>query len=140
MITTLSFVRLHEAAKLPRRPHRWDAGLDLSSVEVWTIGHGETAIVETGVAVAIPPGYVGLVQDRSSMGAAGTTRFGGVIDSGYSGPIRVVLHNTSREPMRVEVGQRIAQLVVVECLIAEPTWVDELPASDRGEGGFGSSG
>jgi dUTP pyrophosphatase len=136
--------RLHEAAVAPASAYAGDAGLDLVACERRELGPGERAVVPTGVAVALPDGYAGLVVPRSGLAARhGITIVNapGLIDAGYRGEIRVVLHNTDRrERFVVEPGMRIAQLVVVA--VAEPRLVEvgELPASDRGAAGFGSSG
>jgi dUTP pyrophosphatase len=104
---------------------------------------GERATVSTGVAVAIPSGYAGYVQPRSGLAADhGITMVNapGLVDSGYRGELRVILLNTDREePFEIEPGMRIAQLVVLSVPPVELRLVDELPASERGERGFGSS-
>jgi dUTP pyrophosphatase len=136
--------RLREDAVLPSRAYPGDAGLDLVSCERHEIGPGQRAMVGTGIAVAIPDGHAGWVTPRSGL----ATRHGitivntpGLVDAGYRGELRVILHNTDLEdPFVVEPGMRIAQLVVVAVPAAELREVDELPASERGEGGFGSSG
>jgi len=104
---------------------------------------GERAVVPTGVAVAIPPGYAGYVQPRSGLAAKhGITLVNspGLVDSGYRGELRIVLLNTDqREPFAIEPGMRIAQLVLLPVPPVELNVVDELPESERGERGFGSS-
>jgi dUTP pyrophosphatase len=101
-------------------------------------------VVGTGLAVAIPPGHAGLVVPRSGLAARhglGTVNAPGLIDPGYRGEVKVILLNTDRtEPVVVEPGMRIAQLVIVELPAVELVEVDELPPSERGEGGLGSSG
>jgi dUTP pyrophosphatase len=128
---------------LPARAYSGDAGLDLSACERVVLGPGERASVGTGVAVAIPPGYAGYVQPRSGLAAKhgiGMVNSPGLVDSGYRGELRVVLLNTDRERIfTVEPGMRIAQLVLVPVARAELRLVDELPDSERGERGFGSS-
>ena len=135
--------RLREDAVVPARAYEGDAGLDLAACEAVELGPGERAIICTGLAVAIPEGYGGFVQPRSGLAARhGITIVNspGLIDSGYRGEIQVVLLNTDRsEPFVVEPGMRIAQLVVLplpELAVAER---DELPESERGVRGFGSS-
>lgn len=136
--------RLAPGARLPARAHDDDAGLDLHAAETATIGPGERAAVGTGIAVAIPPGYAGLVLPRSGL----ALRYGialvnapGLIDAGYRGEIRVLLLNTDREhPFELEPGDRIAQLVIVALAPAEPVEVAELGESARGVDGFGSTG
>jgi dUTP pyrophosphatase len=135
--------RLHDAATLPIRAYEGDAGLDLAACERVELGPGERAVVATGLTVAIPDGHAGFVQPRSGLAANhGITILNtpGLVDSGYRGELKVVLLNTDRaEPFVVEPGMRIAQLVVVPVALPEPTEVGELPASERGEKGFGSS-
>ncbi len=136
--------RLRDDAVLPGRSYPGDAGLDLVACERHELGPGEQALVGTGIAVAIPPGHAGLVTPRSGLAAAhGITIVNtpGLVDSGYRGELRVILHNTDRRAtFVVEPGMRIAQLVVVAVAEAGLREVDELPASERGSGGFGSSG
>jgi dUTP diphosphatase len=136
--------RLREDAVLPARAYVGDAGLDLVACERHEIGPGERALVGTGVAVAIPEGYAGLVTPRSGLAVEhGITIVNapGVVDSGYRGELRVILHNTDRQAsFVVEPGMRIAQLLVVAVPEASLRDVDELPTSERGEGGLGSSG
>jgi dUTP pyrophosphatase len=140
----LPFVRLREEASLPSAQHAGDAGLDLRAAEGTKVGPGERAMVPTGVSVAIPPGHAGLVLPRSGLAARqGLTLANapGLIDAGYRGEVIVAVVNLDREePVVIEAGDRIAQLVVIEVPSVEPAWVDELPASDRGQGGFGSTG
>jgi dUTP pyrophosphatase len=135
--------RLHEDAVLPKQAYSGDAGLDLSACERVVIEPGEREAVGTGMAVAIPQGHAGLVTPRSGLAARhGLTIVNtpGLIDSGYRGELRVVLLNTDRsEPFTVEPGMRIAQLVVVPVPAVELVELDELPASERGVRGFGSS-
>ena len=139
----LPIQRLREDAVVPSRAYAGDAGLDLSSCERVELGPGERATVGTGLAVAIPDGYAGFVQPRSGLAAKhGLTVVNspGLVDSGYRGELKVVLLNTDvREAFVVEPGMRIAQLVVLEVPELDPVEVDELPASERGVRGFGSS-
>ena len=120
-----------------------DAGLDLAACDRIEIRPGERALVSTGLAVAIPEGFAGFVQPRSGLAAEhGITVLNtpGLIDPGYRGEVRVILHNAdARTPFVVEPGMRIAQLVVVPVAEIEPVEVEELPASERGVRGFGSS-
>jgi dUTP pyrophosphatase len=99
--------------------------------------------VPTGLAVAIPDGHAGLVVPRSGLAARhgiGVANGPGLIDAGYRGELKVILINHGQEPVSFERGERIAQLVVVPVLVGEVVEVDELPATDRGAGGFGSTG
>jgi len=135
--------RLRPDAALPARAYAGDAGFDLTACERVELGPGERAPVPTGLAVAIPEGYAGFVQPRSGLAARnGLTIVNtpGLIDSGYRGELVVILLNTDREvPFVVEPGMRIAQLVVLPVPEVELVDVDELPASERGVRGFGSS-
>jgi len=135
--------RLHDGATLPTRAYEGDAGLDLSACERVELGPGERAVVGTGLTVAIPDGHAGFVQPRSGLAARhGITILNtpGLVDSGYRGELKVVLLNTDRtEQFVIEPGMRIAQLVVVPVALPEPREVAELPDSERGEKGFGSS-
>ena len=139
----LAFRKLREDAVVPSRAYDGDAGLDLAACERVVLGAGERATVGTGLAVAIPGGYAGFVQPRSGLAARhGITIVNtpGLVDSGYRGELRIILHNTdAREPFVVEPGMRIAQLVVVPVAGVEPLEVEELPESERGVRGFGSS-
>ena len=131
---------LHESAKHPSKGHINDAGWDLYSSETVSIPAGATVLVSTGVAMAIPKGYAGLIWDRSSMGVKGIHRHAGVIDSGYRGEVKVCLHNTTQETYHVERGDRIAQLLIQESPTFVQHTVSELDSTSRGDGGFGSTG
>ena len=139
----LPVVRLREDAELPARAYLGDAGLDLTTCERVELRPGERAVVLTGIAVAIPEGYAGFVQPRSGLAARhgiAVVNSPGLIDSGYRGEIRVVILNTDRsETFVAEPGERIAQLVVLRVPVVEPVEVAELPPSERGARGFGSS-
>ena len=139
----LAIRRLRDDAILPERAHAGDAGLDLSACERVELAPGERGTVPTGLAVAIPEGFAGFVQPRSGLAARhGLTVVNspGLVDSGYRGELRVVLLNTdAREPFLVEPGMRIAQLVVLPVPELELVEVEELPESERGVRGFGSS-
>jgi len=142
-VIELSVTRLRAEATLPERAYAGDAGLDLATCERIELGPGERAVVPTGIAVAIPEGFAGFVQPRSGLAVRhgiAVVNSPGLIDSGYRGEIRVVLLNTDRErPFVAEPGERIAQLVVLPVPELELVEVDELPASERGVRGFGSS-
>ena len=135
--------RLRDDAVLPERAYAGDAGLDLAACDRVELPPGERATVGTGVAVAIPDGYAGFVQPRSGLAMRhGITILNtpGLVDPGYRGELRVVLLNTdARDPFVVEPGMRIAQLVIVPVAAVDPLVVDELPQSERGVRGFGSS-
>jgi dUTP diphosphatase len=142
-LTELPMKRLRDGATLPTQAYEGDAGLDLAACEQVELGPGERAVVSTGLAVAIPEGHAGFVQPRSGLAARhgiAVVNSPGLVDAGYRGELKVVLLNTDREePFLVEPGMRIAQLVVVPVVLTEPSEVAELPASERGEKGFGSS-
>jgi dUTP pyrophosphatase len=136
--------RLDPAATLPARAHDGDAGLDLCACEAVTVWAGERATVRTGLALEIPPGHAGLVLPRSGLAARhgiALVNSPGLIDSGYRGEVRVLLLNTDGEThFEVSSGDRIAQLLLVPFATAEAVEVEELAASERGDGGFGSTG
>lgn len=141
---TLPVRRLDAAAMLPTRAHDGDAGYDLYAIEHVTLEPGERAMVRTGIAIALPPGHAGLVMPRSGLAAKhgiSIVNAPGLIDEGYRGELKVLLLNTDRvEPFTVAPGDRIAQLVLVEVSTPKVVEVDELTATMRGDGGFGSSG
>jgi dUTP pyrophosphatase len=143
-VIELPITRLRADAVLPARAYHGDAGLDLSACERVELGPGERAVVGTGLAVAIPDGYAGFVQPRSGLADRhGITIVNspGLIDSGYRGELKVILLNTDRlHPFVVEPGMRVAQLVVLEVPGIELEEVEELPATERGVRGHGSSG
>lgn len=125
----------------PAYKHPGDAGLDIFSPESFVLQPGERRMVPTGWSLALPEGYVSLIWDRSGIAAKnGITNLAGVIEWSYRGEYGVVLLNTSAEPYEVKAGDRIAQLLIQPIATAELQEVDDLPASIRGEGGFGSSG
>jgi dUTP pyrophosphatase len=143
-VERLDIKRLHPDAVLPARAHPGDAGLDLCAVDGVELPPGGRAAVPTGVAVAIAPGWAGLVVPRSGLARRhGVTvaNAPGLIDAGYRGEVQVLLVNLSDEPHLVAPGDRVAQLVLVPVATCAAEWTDELPSSDgRGEGGFGSTG
>lgn len=125
---------------LPQRAHPTDAGADLRSTETCEISPGEQKLIDTGVAVKIPEGYAGFVFNRSSQGKKGITipHSVGVIDSDYRGNIKVILKNTSQDAYKIDVGDKIAQLVVMPVLLCG--FVDAWNDTKRGTNGFGSTG
>jgi dUTP pyrophosphatase len=139
----LPIQKLRDDAVVPTRAYAGDAGLDLAACERLELAPGERALVGTGLAIAIPDGYAGYVQPRSGLAAKhGITIVNtpGLVDSGYRGELKVILLNTdAREPFVIEPGMRIAQLVVLPIPEVVPVEMDELPSSERGERGFGSS-
>ena len=143
-MTTLPVRRLDPGLPLPAYQHAGDAGLDLSASQDVTIAPGERTVVGTGIAVAIPDGFVGLVVPRSGLAVrAGLSMVNtpGIVDSGYRGEIKIALINHDlREPIALARGERIAQLVITPVAMVTVEEVDELSTTSRGEGGFGSTG
>ena len=135
--------KLDERAILPTRGSALAAGADLYALDGVTIASGETVLVHTGIALAIPEGYAGLIYARSGLaakrGLAPANKVG-VIDADYRGEIMVALHNHSGLPQAVDAGERIAQLVVTPFLSVEFDECDALDETARGTGGFGSTG
>ncbi len=128
---------------LPGVVHQGDAGVDLRARVDAALDRGARATIPTGIAIAIPEGFAGLVVPRSGLAAhhgISVVNGPGLIDAGYRGEVQVVLVNLGEEPFAVVRGDRIAQLVVVPVVAQEFTVVDELPVSPRGVGGFGSTG
>lgn len=140
----LPFRRIDPEAILPSFARPGDAGLDLSSSIDVEVAPAQRTLVPTGLAVAIPDGYAGLVLPRSGLALReGLTMANspGLIDSGYRGEVTCAVVNLDRErPVTIRRGDRIAQLLIVPVPAVEPEWVEELPPSARGEGGFGSTG
>jgi dUTP pyrophosphatase len=136
--------RLHPNAVIPERAHPWDAGLDLVAVESVHLDPGGRGVVGTGIAVAIPHGWAGLVVPRSGLArrhGITLTNSPGLIDAGYRGELQVLLINHDRQPQTIVAGERVAQLVLVPVANCPAIEVAELPDSDgRGGGGFGSTG
>ncbi|MCZ7533299.1 MAG: dUTP diphosphatase [Acidimicrobiia bacterium] len=136
-------VRSHPRIPMLATAHLGDAGADLSASENHTIEPGQTVLVGTGLSMAIPPGYAGFVLPRSGLAinhGITVANAPGLIDSGYRGEIRVGLINHSNSAFAIEVGDRIAQLVVMSVETPEFVEVEELDRTDRGVGGFGSTG
>jgi dUTP pyrophosphatase len=140
----LSFVRLDPRAVLPTRAHPGDAGLDLCALEAAVLEPGQRASIATGLAVEIPLGQAGLVLPRSGLAARhgiALVNAPGLIDAGYRGELRVLLINTDPEArFELAAGDRIAQLVLVRIETPDPVEADGLSSSERGAGGFGSTG
>lgn len=135
--------RLDPQATLPAYAHPGDAGLDLASAEARTLQPGERVALSTGLAVAVPDGWVGLVHPRSGLSLRdGVTVVNapGTVDSGYRGELKVLLVNLGDQPVTIEHGDRVAQLVLQRVGRASVVEVDELDDTSRGAGGFGSTG
>ena len=142
--TVIKFKKLNENAVTPTFGTEYSAGADLYSVEEeLTINPSETAFIGTGIAVAIPEGMVGLIYARSGLackkGLAPANKVG-VIDSDYRGEVKVALHNHGKVPQTVLKGERVAQMVIVDYYACSYEECDNLDSTERGEGGFGSTG
>jgi dUTP pyrophosphatase len=136
---------LHPDAQTPARSREGDAGYDLRSLEAFVLAPGERRLVPTGVAIALPEGFAGLVVPRSGLAARhGVTTLNapGLVDPGYRGEVKVILHNAGDEPYEAQAGDRIAQLLLVPFWSPALRVVDQLPPGTDGRGadGFGSSG
>jgi dUTP pyrophosphatase len=141
MFQKLEFKRLDPAARLPTRGSQFAAGLDLYAIERIIIEPHQRALVRTGLSVAIPHGFYGRVAPRSGLAVQhGLDVLAGVIDSDYRGEILCALINHGAEPLEIEAGLRVAQLVVEAIATPEPVWSEDLGETERGEGGFGSTG
>ncbi len=140
----LPILRLDKDLPLPAYAHPGDAALDLFAAETVTLAPGDREAVRTGIAVAIPDGYAGFVQARSGRAlkqGLALVNAPGLIDSGYRGEIKVIVTNLARSTsIHLERGEKIAQLVIQQVTAVEVTEVEDLPPSERGEGGFGSTG
>jgi dUTP pyrophosphatase len=132
---------IHPAAQLPTRGNPGDAGLDLYSVEDYHLEMGERYAYDTGLAMAIPAGYVGLIRPRSGWAVKhGIDTMAGVIDPSFRGTVKVVLENRGGAGLRIYRGDRIAQLLILPVPEFEPVKVEALGETARGAGGFGSTG
>ncbi len=132
--------KMTPGAKIPAYAHSGDAGMDLFSCMDMTLAPGETKPVPTGIQMAIPQGYVGLVWDKSGISLKSVHRLAGVVDAGYRGEVRVVMVNLGTEPFAIKPGMKIAQMLIQP--VEAPTIVesDTLDDTSRGAGGFGSTG
>ena len=143
MTLQVAIARLHPEARVPSAAYAGDAGLDLASVERATLRPGQRRTIPTGLAVAIPAGHAGFVQPRSGLAdkhGITVVNSPGLIDAGYRGELRVVLLNTDPDhDFTIEVGDRIAQLVIMALPPVELVEVEQLPTSERAARGFGSS-
>ena len=139
----ISFLKLDSELPTPRHAHPGDGGVDLYARENAHLEVGDRVLVATGVAIAIPDGFAGLVVPRSGLAirdGIGVVNAPGLIDAGYRGEIKVILINHGREAVDVSRGERIAQLVVAPVVVQDWVEFDELPETTRGVGGFGSTG
>lgn len=141
MAERLEFMRLHPGAKLPTRGSLYSAGLDLHAVERLSIAPHTRVGVRTGLAVSIPRGFYGRVAPRSGLAVRhGLDVLAGVIDSDYRGEIICALINHGDEAVEIKAGMRVAQLIIESIATPEPVWSEDLSETERGAGGFGSTG
>jgi len=136
----LKVKRIHKEAKLPSYSHQGDAGLDVFSVVDYTLKSQEVMAIPTGIQMAVPGGYVGLVWDKSGLSLKGVHRLAGVIDSGYRGEVKVVIVNLSQQPFVIKKGMKIAQVLIQPVSEVKVIEADELEETPRGAKGFGSTG
>jgi len=136
----LKIKRIHPEAKLPSYGHKGDAGLDLFSCADYVLGAGEVKAIQTGIKVAIPRGYVGLIWDKSGISLKGVHKLAGVVDAGYRGEVQVVMINLGNAPYEIKKGMKIAQMLVQPISEVEVIEAEDLDDTLRGEDGFGSTG
>lgn len=140
-IELLNFKKLDPRAVLPTRGSSFSAGLDLYSIEAVSLGPGQRVIARTGLAVAIPVGFYGRVAPRSGLATKkGLDVLAGVIDADYRGEIGCLLHNTGEESIELAANSKICQLIVEKIITPRAAWADDLGETERGGGGFGSTG
>jgi dUTP pyrophosphatase len=132
--------KISPEARLPLFSHKGDAGMDLFSVVDDVIQAGEVKPVPTGIQMAIPEGYVGLIWDKSGISLRAVHRLAGVVDAGYRGEVRVVMANLGKEPFSIKKGMKIAQMLIQPVETVDIVEADELDETSRGQGGFGSTG
>lgn len=133
-------IKLDDGAFMPERAYEYDAGYDLKSPIKTRLYAGQAVVIDTGVHVAIPVGYVGMIKSKSGLNVKHDIVGEGVVDAGYNGSIHVKLYNHGTESYMIEVGDKISQLVIMPIITPELVVVDELDETDRGDKGFGSSG
>lgn len=133
-------IMLDEGAKMPTRAHATDAGFDLYARETQIIPAKESAIFDTGVHVEIPAGYCGMLKSKSGLNVKHGITSEGVIDAGYTGSIVAKLYNNSGYDYKVNAGDKITQLVIMWVITPEIEVVEALEETERGNGGFGSTG
>lgn len=137
----IQFKKLHDKAIIPKRTNPTDAGLDIYCIEAVTLFSGQQAALPSGLAMAIPDGYVGLIWPRSGLAVKhGIDVLAGVVDSSYRGELKVSLINHGERPVEFRPGDRIAQILIQPVSIQQPIEVSTLDDTDRGVKGFGSSG
>jgi dUTP pyrophosphatase len=134
-------VKLDKDAYMPVRAHQDDAGMDLRTpFDVTVLPNGCSAVIDTGVHMAIPAGYVGMIKSKSGLNMKQGIIADGTIDAGYTGSIKVKIYNLSDKPYHFKKCDKITQIVILPIPYVELEKLDELPETDRGEGGFGSTG
>jgi len=136
----LKVKKIHSEAKLPVYGHPGDAGMDLFACGDKILAPGELFPVPTGIKMAIPKGFVGLIWDKSGVSLKGVHRLAGVVDAGYRGEVQVVLINLGRESYEIKSGMKIAQMLIQPVSSADIRESETLDDTSRGEGGFGSTG
>jgi len=136
----LKVKRIHKDARLPAYGHKGDAGMDLFSVVDMSLQPGHAEAVPTGIQVAVPDGYVGLVWDKSGISLNGIHRLAGVIDSGYRGEVKVVMVNLGPEPFMIKKGMKVAQMLIQPVSSVGIEETGSLDETSRGTNGFGSTG
>ena len=132
--------KMRQDARLPTRAHKEDAGIDLYACGTHILLSHQTAMIPLGIAIEMEEGYVGLIWDKSSIGAKSIKTLGGVIDAGYRGELTIMVHNLSNESYTFEHGHKVAQMLLQKIELGSVIEVEELTPSARGTGGFGSTG
>jgi dUTP pyrophosphatase len=137
----MRIMRLHDAAIMPTRGSPYSAGLDLYAVDYVILPKHTRVTMRTGIAIELPRGYYGAICPRSGLAHRnGVQVLGGIIDQDYRGEVMVILHNSGEDPVTIQPGYRIAQLIVQAYVEAVPEWSTDLRPTDRGDGGLGSTG
>lgn len=131
---------IEDGGKLPTRAHKQDAGADLYSPRSITIDPHSSAVIDTGVHIAIPDGFCGLLVSKSGLNVNHDITSTGLIDTGYTGSIRVKLYNQGNTPYHINKGDKISQIVILPVVLCDFIQVDEFEETERGSGGFGSTG
>ncbi len=137
---SLEVLRVSPDAIIPTRAHPGDAGMDLYGLEDVILGARQGKMARTGIAMAIPHGFVGMIADRSSLGKKGVKTAGGIVDAGYRGEVQVILWNLTDTEILLAKGERIAQMLIYSIATPAVVEVGSLDETKRGAGGFGSTG
>ena len=133
-------VMIEDGVKLPTRAHKQDAGADLYSPVSITVEPHSSAVIDTGVHIAIPDGFCGLLVSKSGLNVNHDITSTGLIDAGYTGSVRVKLYNQGNTPYHINTGDKISQIVIIPVALCDFIQVDTLDDTERGCGGFGSTG